>query len=59
MASSSIIHSDLSTLCDISFTYVEKFILENSSSSGKEQMSKAFKYYSEGYVHSIKCKYIN
>ena len=50
-----IINSDLSILSDISFTYSGKFISENSSSSGKEQMSKGFKYYSEGYVYSIKC----
>ncbi|XP_076116381.1 uncharacterized protein LOC143083892 [Mytilus galloprovincialis] len=44
---------DLSHLPDISFAFVEEFIRKHSQSSGKEQMTKGFKYYSEEYVHSV------
>lgn len=44
---------DLSLVPDISFSFVEKFIQKSSSSSGREQMTKGFKYYSEEFVHSV------
>jgi hypothetical protein len=44
---------DLSKLPDISFTFVEYFIKGHGTSSGKEQMAKGFKYYSEEYVHFV------
>ncbi|CAG2189628.1 unnamed protein product [Mytilus edulis] len=47
---------DLSHLPDISFAFVEEFIRKHSQSSGKEQMTKGFKYYSEEYVHSVSGK---
>ena len=44
---------DLSKLPALSFTFVEDIIKGHGTSSGKEQMAKGFKYYSEEYVHSI------
>nr|XP_022300975.1 uncharacterized protein LOC111109184 [Crassostrea virginica] len=44
---------DLSLVPEITFAFVEEFIKSHSTSSGKEQMTKGFKYYSEQYVHSV------
>ncbi|KAK3099804.1 hypothetical protein FSP39_010007 [Pinctada imbricata] len=51
---SSIATSDLSSLPDLNFSFVESFLEKQSKSSGREQMNKGFKYYSEGYIHAIK-----
>ena len=53
---SSIATSDLSSLPDLNFSFVESFLEKQSKSSGREQMNKGFKYYSEGYIHAIKRK---
>ena len=44
---------DLSLVPDISFGFVEAYIDKYTSGSGREQMTKGFKYYSESYIHSI------
>ena len=48
---------DLTLVPDITFGFVEDFIKSHSTSSGKEQMTKGFKYYSEQYVHSVSGKF--
>lgn len=52
---------DLSLVPEITFAFVEEFIKSHSTSSGKEQMTKGFKYHSEQYVHSVsgKFSYVN
>lgn len=47
---------DLSLVPDVTFAFVENFIKSQSTSSGKEQMTKGFKYYSEQYVQSVSGK---
>ena len=39
------------------FTYVEHYIKEKSSSSGKNHLDKGVKYFMEGFIHQIKGKY--
>ena len=56
MAISIINTIDLSILPDLIFAFVEKIIADKSGSSGKEQLSKGFKYYIESYIHAVKCK---
>ena len=48
---------DLSLVPEITFAFVEDFIKSHSTSSGKEQMTKGFKYYSEQYVHTVSGKF--
>ena len=60
-ATATALKKDLSLVPEITFAFVEEFIKSHSTSSGKEQMTKGFKYHSEQYVHSVsgKFSYVN
>jgi len=49
---------DLGLVPNITFTFVEQFIKSKCKASGEQPMNKGVKYFSEGYIHSIKGKFV-
>ncbi|XP_048257436.1 uncharacterized protein LOC124116966 [Haliotis rufescens] len=54
MASKQIPGSDLTRVPRLTFAFVENFVQANSRSAGTSQLNKGFKYYSEGFISSLK-----
>ena len=44
---------DLDLIPDINFTFVEKYVTDNTKSSGERHKSKGHKYFSENYIHDL------
>lgn len=47
---------DTSFIPDITFSFVESYIKANKFSSGNKSIHSGYKFYSEGYIHSLKGK---
>jgi hypothetical protein len=53
-----VVGSNLSVVPLISFGFVETYARNTSKASGKAHLTKGYKYFSEGYIHSVQSMYI-
>ena len=49
---------DLSLIpAELSFGFIDNYAKSHNKSSGQEHMSKGIKYFSDGYIQGISCKF--